>query len=191
MDESKNAPTGQGKGGRLAEYLNENFPKQAEEIKRAVRDKIPVMIIDNTASGKAWGELNYLLRENGVPVLPDTVADFREYNTAYLTINLNVVNSKPISKEGEEMNESKNAPLMPYGENGFKEATAVIEKDGSLKIVQNKEVGKAIIELAAKLPYYEWAKIVHSIEKAQASASAKKPLGGADAERVKQIYEGL
>ena len=89
------------------------------------------------------------------------------------------------------MDESKSAPLTPYGENGFKKATAVIEKDGSLKIVQNKEVGKAIIELAAKLPYYEWAKIVHSIEKAQASASAKKPLGGADAERVKQIYEGL
>ena len=33
------------------------------------------------------------------------------------------------------MDESKNAPLMPYRENGFKKATAVIEKDGSLKIV--------------------------------------------------------
>ena len=40
------------------------------------------------------------------------------------------------------MDESKSAPLTPYGENGFKKATAVIEKDGSLKIVQNKEVGK-------------------------------------------------
>ena len=125
MDESKNAPTGQGKGGRLAEYLNENFPKQAEEIKRAVRDKIPVMIIDNTASGKAWGELNYLLRESGVPVLPDTVADFREYNTAYLTINLNVVNSKPISKEAR-MNESKTAPDREEGSEFIGKAQFVI-----------------------------------------------------------------
>lgn len=78
----------------LDEVLAELLPKQVEEVKRALCDKIPVMIIDNTASGKAWGELNYLLRESGVPVLPDTVADFREYNTAYLTINLNVVNSK-------------------------------------------------------------------------------------------------
>lgn len=36
------------------------------------------------------------------------------------------------------MNESKNAPLTPYGENGFKEAKAVIEKDGSLKIVHTE-----------------------------------------------------
>lgn len=35
----------------LDKILNELIPKQAEEIKKAVRDGIPIMIVDNTGSG--------------------------------------------------------------------------------------------------------------------------------------------
>lgn len=79
----------------LDEVLKELIPKQSEEIKKAVRDKIPIMIIDNTENG---GEihrlLHHLLKANNAILIPDTVTEFREYNTAYLRIDLNNINSK-------------------------------------------------------------------------------------------------
>ena len=79
----------------LDEVLKELIPKQAEEIKKAVRDRIPIMIIDNTENGgEIRGLLHHLLKSNNAILIPDTVSEFREYNTAYLRIDLNNINSK-------------------------------------------------------------------------------------------------
>lgn len=113
----------------LDKILNELIPKQAEEIKKAVRDGIPIMIVDNTGSGcEAREKLRCELKANNAILIPDTVAEFRKYNTAYLRIELNI-------EGGEGMSDSKNtAPLTPYDENGFKEAEVIVKKDGSLEI---------------------------------------------------------
>lgn len=75
----------------LDKVLNKLIPKQAEEIKKAVRDGIPIMIVDNTGSGcEAREKLRCELKANNAILIPDTVAEFRKYNTAYLRIDLNV-----------------------------------------------------------------------------------------------------
>ena len=76
----------------LDDILNELIPKQAEEIKKAVRDGIPIMIVDNTGSGcEAREKLRCELKANNAILIPDTVSEFREHNTAYLRIDLNVL----------------------------------------------------------------------------------------------------
>lgn len=193
----------------LDKILNELIPRQAEEIKKAVRDGIPIMIVDNTGSGcEAREKLRCELKANNAILIPDTVAEFRKYNTAYLRIDLNVeggesmgVDFTALKKEiqranmtysnmaeklgitrsafskkmsgvndfkasqvweikkilnlsGEKAEEiflsgnSKNiAPLTPYSENGFKEATVAVREGGSLEIAPTGE-GEDEIEKA-------------------------------------------
>lgn len=82
----------------LDKILNELIPKQAKEIKKAVRDGIPIMIVDNTGSGcEAREMLRCELKANNAILIPDTVSEFREYNTAYLRIELNIEGGEGMS----------------------------------------------------------------------------------------------
>lgn len=84
----------------LNKILNEFIPKQAEEIKKAVRDGIPIMIVDNTGSGcEVREKLRCELKANNAILIPDTVSEFREYNTAYLRIELNIEGGEGVRKE--------------------------------------------------------------------------------------------
>ena len=88
----------------LDKILNELIPRQTEEIKKAVRDGIPIMIVDNTGSGcEVREKLRCELKANNAILIPDTVAEFREYNTAYLRIELNIEGGEGVNISDEEM----------------------------------------------------------------------------------------
>lgn len=75
----------------LNDILNGYFERKEyrASILAAVKNNIPIMLVNNTADRESCEKLRQVLRANGVVVVPETVQDFREYNTVYLRVDIN------------------------------------------------------------------------------------------------------
>lgn len=75
----------------LGEILKDYFEREEyrASILAAVKNDIPIMLVNNTADRESCEKLRQALRANGVVVVPETVQDFREYNTVYLRVDIN------------------------------------------------------------------------------------------------------
>lgn len=74
---------------RLALILNELLPKQAKEVMRAVKAKIPIMLIDNIKDDTDV-ILHKALRNAGAIIVPPCIMEYKKENLSYLCIYLNV-----------------------------------------------------------------------------------------------------
>lgn len=75
----------------LVLMLNELLPKQAEEIMRAIKAEIPIMLIDNIKDDTAT-ILHRALKKAGALIVPTCIMEYKKENVSFLSVYLNVKN---------------------------------------------------------------------------------------------------
>lgn len=74
---------------KLILMLNELLPKQAKEIMRAIKAKIPIMLIDNIKDDTEV-KLHKALKNAGAIMVPPCIMEYKKENVSFLSIYLNV-----------------------------------------------------------------------------------------------------
>lgn len=75
----------------LNDILNGYFERKEyrASILSAIKNNIPIMLVNNTADRESCEKLRQALKTNGAILIPETVGEFREYNTVYLKVDIN------------------------------------------------------------------------------------------------------
>lgn len=76
----------------LDDVLEELIPKQADEIKKAVQSRIPIMIFDRLNGDEAF-VLHRALKNAGAIIAPNCIAEERNKNVCFLSVYINSDNS--------------------------------------------------------------------------------------------------
>lgn len=75
--------------GDLVLILDELLPKQSKEIIRAIKAKIPIMLIDNIKDDTEM-VLHKALKNAGAIIVPPCIMEYKKENVSFLSIYLNV-----------------------------------------------------------------------------------------------------
>lgn len=73
----------------LVLMLDELLPKQSKEIIRAIKEKIPIMLIDNIKDDTET-TLHKALKNAGAIIVPPCIMEYKKENVSFLSIYLNV-----------------------------------------------------------------------------------------------------
>ena len=75
----------------LVLLLNKLLPKQAEEVRRAIKSEIPIMLINNIVDDtETVLFFHKALKNAGAIMVPPCIKDYKKENVSFLSIYLNV-----------------------------------------------------------------------------------------------------
>lgn len=94
-------------GMELIDILYDLLPKQADEVIRAIKANIPIMLIDNL-DDDTKANLQTALRNAGAVIVPPCITDYKKENVCFLTIFLNIKETPTAVTDGvSELSEER------------------------------------------------------------------------------------